>query len=389
MGVASPYIWAKPGWPVFTLRQDALTGPLGRARLAQGTVLGLAHALGLERHPEILQDIWVGEAMATAGIEGEKLDLEAVHSSVLRKLGFGKTGASPRNVDGLVDVMDDAMRKFGGRLTHARLCNWQAALFPTGRSGLARIEVGKYRTHVDPMQIVSGRPGKETVHYTAPPSAQVHAEMTRLLAWFRDSAPGGKIRIDGLVRAAIAHLWFESIHPFEDGSGRIGRALCDMALAQDANAPSRIVGLSRQLHENRSQYYAELNAAERGGLDVTDWAVWFAGQFEEACKKSASIIRAAVDKAHFWQAAPQMNERQKKVVQKLLDAGAGGFQGGMSAEKYGNITGASKATATRDLSELTEKGVLEITGQGRGTRYWIAGTAVDKNDLTLPHQGSS
>ena len=285
MNLASPYIWAKPGWPVFTLRQDALTGPLGRARLAQGTVQGLAHALGLERHPEILQDIWVGEAMATARIEGERLDLEAVRSSVLRKMGFGKPGASPHNVDGLVDVMDDAARNFGGRLTHARLCNWQAALFPSGRSGLARIEVGKYRTHADPMQIVSGRPGKQKVHYTAPPSARVHAEMTRLLAWFRDSAPGGKISIDGLARAAIAHLWFESIHPFEDGNGRIGRALCDMALAQDANASSRIVSLSRQLHENRSQYYAELNAAERGGLDVTDWAVWFAGQFEQACKK--------------------------------------------------------------------------------------------------------
>lgn len=375
MTAATPYIWAKPGWPAFTVRQDALTGPLGRARLAQGTVLGLAHALGLEHHPEILQDIWVAEAMATAGIEGEKLDLDAVRSSVLRKMGVGKPGKSPRHVDGLVEVMDDAARNFKLPLTHARLCDWQAALFPSGRSGLLRIETGKYRTHADPMQIVSGRPGKEKVHYVAPPSAQVHAEMTRLLAWFRDSAPGGKIAIDGIVRAAIAHLWFETIHPFEDGNGRVGRALCDMALAQDANAASRIVSLSRQLHENRSQYYDQLNAAERGGLDVTDWTVWFAVQFEEACKKSSSIIRAAVDKGHFWQAAPEMNERQKKAVQKLLDAGPDGFEGGMSAEKYVNITGASKATATRDLVDLKEKGVLEITGQGRGTRYWISSPA--------------
>ncbi|OGA03123.1 MAG: hypothetical protein A3H35_15980 [Betaproteobacteria bacterium RIFCSPLOWO2_02_FULL_62_17] len=373
MDPTPPYIWAKPGWPVLTFRQEALTGPLSRARFAQGTVLGLAHALGLEHHAEILQDIWVAEAMGTAGIEGEKLDLEAVRSSVLRKMGFGKPGTSPRHVDGLVDVMDDATRNFDSKLTHARLCHWQAALFAGGRSGLARIEVGKYRTHAEPMQIVSGRPGKVKVHYTAPPSVRVRTEMTRFLAWFRDSAPGGKISIDGLVRAAIAHLWFEIIHPFEDGNGRIGRALCDMALAQDANAPSRIVSLSRQLHENRSQYYEQLNAAERGGLDVTDWAVWFADQFEEACKKSAAIIRAAVDKGHFWRAAPEMNERQKKVVQKLLDAGPGGFEGGMSAEKYVNLTGASKATATRDLSDLSEKGVLEIAGQGRGTRYWIAG----------------
>ncbi|MFM9970610.1 MAG: Fic family protein [Burkholderiales bacterium] len=373
MDPSTVYIWGKPGWPAFTLRHEALTEPLARARLAQGTALGLAHALGLERHPEIIQNIWIADAMATAGIEGERLDVEAVRSSVLRKMGLAATRKSPRNVDGLVELMDDATRNFKRPLTHARLCDWQAALFPGGRSGLARIEVGKYRTHTEPMQIVSGRIGREKIHYVAPASAQVHAQMTRLLAWFRDSAPGGKIRVDGLVRMAIAHLWFEAIHPFEDGNGRLGRALCDMALAQEANAASRIVSLSRQLHENRSQYYDQLNAAQRGGLDVTDWVVWFVEQFEKACIESASIIRAAVDKAHFWEAAPKMNERQKKIVQKLLDAGKGGFEGGMSAEKYVNITGASKATATRDLADLSEKGVLEITGQGRGTRYWITG----------------
>lgn len=369
------YIWAQPDWPAFTFRQDALTEPLSRARLAQGTVLGLAHALGLVRHPEILHDIWVREAMATAGIEGEKLNLDAVRSSVMRKIGFAKGGASSRHVDGLVDMMDDATRNFGARLTHARLCNWQAALFPTGRSGLARIELGTYRKDADPMQIVSGRPGRERVHYVAPSSARVHAEMTRLLAWFRDSTPGGKIAIDGVVRASIAHLWFETIHPFEDGNGRIGRALCDMVLAQDAKAPARLYSLSRQLHENRKQYYDQLNAAQRGELDVTSWVVWFAAQFEEACNKSAAIIRAAVSKGHFWQAAPEMNERQKKVVQKLLDAGSKGFVGGMRARKYVNITGASKATATRDLADLAEKAVLEIAGKGRGTRYVLAGRA--------------
>ena len=367
------YIWAQPGWPALTFRQDALAVPLSRARLAQGMVQGLAHALGLAQRPEVLHDIWVAEAMATAGIEGEKLNLDSVRSSVLRKIsiaGFtGKAGASSRHVDGLVDVMDDATRRFARRLTHARLCAWQAALFPSGRSGLARIEAGQYRTHADPMQISSGRPGREKVHYVAPPSAAVQAQMTRFLAWFRDSAPGGKIAVDGVVRAAIAHLWFETVHPFEDGNGRIGRALCDLALAQDANTPVRLYSLSRQLHESRKHYYGQLNAAQCGALDVTDWVVWFAGQFEEACNQSAGIIRAAVAKGHFWQAAPAMNERQKKVVQKLLDAGPGGFAGGMSAEKVVNITGASKATATRDLADLAERGVLEITGQGRATRY--------------------
>lgn len=367
----SRYIWAKPGWPAFRVRQDALTGPLSRARLAQGTVLGLAHAIGLADHPGILQDIWVGEAMATAGIEGEKLNLDQVRSSVMRKIGISRHGATSRHVDGLVDVMDDAARGFTGKLTHARLFNWQAALFQTGRSGFARIEVGRYRTHADPMRIVSGRAGREKVHYVAPPSAKVHAEMTRLLNWFRDSAPGGKVVIDGLVRAAIAHLWFESIHPFEDGNGRVGRALCDLALAQDANSPSRLYSLSRQLHESRSDYYAQLIAAQCGDTDVTNWVTWFTGQFDEACRKSAVIIRTAVDKGHFWRAAPDMNERQRKAVQKLLDAGPGGFEGGMSADKYRRLAGTSKATATRDLADLAEKGVLDVAGRGRGTRYGL------------------
>ena len=373
MAVSPSYVWSRPDWPAFIFSQAALTDALGRARLAQGTVHGLAQAIGLAHHPEILHDIWVGEAMATAGIEGEKLNLDAVRSSVLRKIGGARGGISSKHVDGLVDVMDDATRNFGKKLTHARLCNWQAALFPTGRSSLARIEVGAYRTHTDPMQIVSGRQGREKVHYVAPPSAKVHAEMTRFLAWFRDSAPGGKIVIDGVARAAITHLWFETIHPFEDGNGRLGRALCDLVLAQDSNAPSRLYSFSRQLLENRAQYYDELNAAQCGTLDATRWVVWFAGQFEAACNKSATVIQAAVDKAHFWRSAPEINERQKKAVQRLLDAGPGGFVGGMSAEKYVNLTGASKATATRDLADLAEKGVLEIIGQGRGTRYALRG----------------
>ena len=245
MATSSLYVWSQPDWPAFTFSQAALTDALGRARLAQGTVHGLAQAIGLAHHPEILHDIWVGEAMATAGIEGEKLNLDAVRSSVLRKIGGARRGISSKHVDGLVDVMDDATRNYGKKLTHPRLCNWQAALFPTGRSGLARIEVGAYRTHTDPMQIVSGRLGKEKVHYVAPPSAKVHAEMTRFLAWFRDSAPGGKIVIDGVARAAITHLWFETIHPFEDGNGRLGRALCDLVLAQDSNAPSRLYSYPR------------------------------------------------------------------------------------------------------------------------------------------------
>ncbi len=372
MKPTSRYIWEQPDWPAFTFRRAELAEPLSRARLAQGTLQGLAHALGLEHHPEVLQDIWIDEALGTAAIEGEKLNVDAVRSSVLRKMGAGKHSPSPRNVDALIDIMDDATRNHSVTLTHNLLCMWQYNLFPGGRSGLARIESGKYRSHTDPMQIVSGRIGKEVVHYTAPPSANVSKEMSRFLAWFHASRDDGPERMDGLVRAAIAHLWFETMHPFEDGNGRIGRAICDMALAQDAGSASRLVSLSSQLNENRKAYYEQLGAAQRGGLDVTAWVIWFAQQFEGACDKSSAIIRAAVEKTRFWRDAPEMNERQKKIVQKLLDAGAGGFEGGMSAEKYVNITGASKATATRDLTDLAERDVLTIMGQGRGTRYALA-----------------
>jgi len=368
---ALAYIWTHPDWPRLTWRADAVAARLAAARLAQGTVLGMAHGIGVERHPAILRDIWTGEVMATAGIEGETLNLDSVRSSVMRKIGMPGHGASSRHVDGMVDVMDDAVRNFAAPLTHARLFAWQAALFPTGRSGLAAITVGEYRTHGDPMQIVSGRPGKEKVHYVAPPSKQVRREMKRFLDWFGDSAPRGRVGVDGPVRAALAHLWFETIHPFEDGNGRIGRAICDLALAQELGSPVRIYSLATRLHQNRAQYYDQLNAAQCGSLDGTDWVLWFVGQFEEACLASESIIRAAVHKARFWEQAPPISLRQAKAVQKLLDAGAEGFAGGMSAEKYVNLTGASKATATRDLTDLAERGVLTKTGQGRGTRYWL------------------
>lgn len=337
----SKYIWAQPGWPDLTARAEALTESLGNARLAPGTVPGLAHALGLESHPEI------------------------VHEN--RR---GRRVAPPRGWPGGRDGRRHPQLR--SELTHERLCNWKAALFPPGRSGLRRIETGTYRKHADPMQIVSGRQGKEKVHHEAPPSSQVHAEMTRFLAWFNASAPGAAIPVDGLVRAALAHLWFETIHPFEDGNGRLGRALADMALAQDTNAAVRLHSLSRRLHENRAQYYDALNAAQCGTLDATAWVVWFITQFEAACRQSASIMCAAVDKTHFWRSAPEMNERQKKVVQKLLDAEPEGFEGGMSAAKYVNITGASKPTATRDLADVAKRGVLAVVGQGRGTRYTLA-----------------
>ena len=315
------------------------------------------------------------EVIATAAIEGEKLDPAAVRSSVMRRLGLASTGPHDRNIDGLVDVINDATSGFEEPLDDDRLHRWQSALFPGGTSGIRRIAVGRYRDHAEPMQIVSGPPDKEIIHYEAPPSRQVAGEMTRFLAWFAKTTPvpGRAPEIDGLARAAIAHLWFESIHPFEDGNGRIGRAIVDMAIAQDHRAPVRLYSLSRQLLESRNGYYDALNAAQRGTGDATDWVVWFARQYSRACERSSNVIDRAIEKARFWanHAGIELNERQRKVLQRLLDDGDGGFLGGLNAEKYTKIASTSKPSATRDLADLVRAGLLWTTGQGKAIRYYV------------------
>lgn len=239
-------------------------------------------------------------------------------------------------------------------------------MFPDGRSGLQRIETGRFRSFPGPMQIVSGPVGYERVHYQAPASAAVPAEMTAFLDWFNHAGQG-----DALLHAALAHLWFEAIHPFEDGNGRIGRAIVDMALARQLGSNVWLYGLSRHLSEHRSSYYEALSRAQGPSMDATPWLQWFVEQFELACRTSAAGIDSAVAKAQFWAEHGQkpLNARQFKVVRKLLDAGDGGFLGGMTADKYAKITGVSKATATRDLGELARQGLLRVSGAGKATRY--------------------
>ena len=349
---------------------------LGEARRDQGAVIGIFRSIGLPSEAQVEREIWTEEAVATAAIEGEKLDLKAVRSSVVRRLGIEgePEGRVNRSVEGLVSVMHDATHDYAVPLEEERLARWQSALFPGGTSGLHRIAVGRYRDNDDPMQIVSGPVGRERVHYEAPASKDVPAQMTAFIEWWEASRPdAATVSIDGLVRAAIAHLWFETIHPFEDGNGRIGRALIDMALAQDSRSPHRFYSLSRQLMSQREAYYTALNDAQHGTLDVTAWVEFFLQQFRAAAGRSLAVIDGAMSRNRFWakHAGAAINERQRKVLQRLLDAGPEGFEGGMSAEKYSGITGASKATATRDLRQLLEAGLLRQTGQGRGTRYWI------------------
>jgi Fic family protein len=368
--MAQTYIWQHPEWPDFRHKAEAWARPLAAARLEQGKALGRLQEIGLTESVSVERQIWTDEAVATAAIEGEKLDFETVRSSVMRRLGEEGAGQrASRNVDGLLDVMQDALRSYRDELGSDRLHRWQAALFPAGTSGITRIAVGRYRDHAEPMQIVSGAIGREKVHYEAPPSTAVPTEMGRFLARWNETRGG----VDGIIRAAIAHLWLETIHPFEDGNGRIGRALIDMALAQDADSPQRYCSMSRQLLANRSAYYDAINAAQRGNLDVTPWVLFFIEQFRSACVASQEIVQAASEKTRFWARISnvQLNERQRKALQRMLDAGKDGFEGGMSAEKYGRLTSISKATATRDLSDLLHAGVLVTTGQLKSTRYWL------------------
>ncbi len=371
MSITPQWVWQQPDWPKFTFDMKVVALVLSKARSTQSRILGKAQALGLANLGGALAEIWVEEASATARIEGEKLDLTAVRSSVARRLGMASVGTASRSVEGLIDLMDDATRHWREPLTLQRLCSWQAALFPTGFAGLKKVKVGALRTHSTPMQIVSGPIGREKVHFEAPPSRRLPRELRGFLGWFESSRDSS---VDGLLRAGTAHLWFETLHPFEDGNGRVGRAVIDLVLAQDAKLDQRLYSVSRRLAENRNDYYAELAAASRGTMDITRWLVWFLGQLEEACRASEAVIDLSLAKARFWLEHGQapLNERQRKAVNRILDAGPGGFEGGMSTEKYGHLVRVSRATAYRDLEELVRHGLLNQAGVGRGTRYFAA-----------------
>jgi len=379
MNAKPRWIWQSADWP--RLRYDAqrLAATLAHAHRMYGRVEGKAAAIGLFNVSQVRLDALADEVMATAEIEGQRLPPNAVLSSVMRRLGLDSSGPVNHAVEGLVDVLSDASSAFDQALDEDRLCRWQSALFPGGTVGIQRIVVGRYRDHDDPMQIVSGVLGREVVHYEAPASRDVAAQMGQFLDWFEASKPQPAAPaqagspMDGIARAAIAHLWFESIHPFEDGNGRIGRAIIDMALAQSFQQPLRLCSLSRQLLRSRSAYYDALNTSQRGGCDLTNWVEWFALQWVAACQFTSAVIDQALIKQHFWEqhASHALHERQRKVLQRLLDAGDGGFLGGLNADKYIKMTHVSKATATRDLSQMVAGGQLRSYGVGKALRYVV------------------
>lgn len=364
------WLWQAPAWPRLRYDTAALAGELGRARLAQGRLLGKSEALEEIDQKPAEEQLWTEQTLATAAIEGERLDPAAVRSSVSRRLGLARHGqAVPRHIEGLLDVMQEAAGAWNQPLNRARLCAWQAALFPTGYAGLQRIVVGEYRSSDEPMRIVSGPLGREVVHYEAVPGVAVAAEMTSFLAWFNGSRHSGQH--DGLARAALAHLWFETIHPFEDGNGRVGRAIVDLALAQDVRSAWRMHGLSTRLGLERSAYYDALNAAQRGDIDVTAWVAWFLSVFERACGDSLRVVDESIERGQYWARFRHvpLSEHQRKAINALLDAGRGRFEGGMTPRKFRSLTLTSIATSTRELVDLVDKGMLVRQGAGRAVRY--------------------
>ena len=365
------WIWQTSAWPPLSFHVGTVSAVLSRARSELGKLLGKAEAVGAADMSLTERDIWTQDALATSAIEGEVLNLDAVRSSVARRLGIATafTAAVPRGVEGLLDVMEDAANKWNTDLTKERVCAWHAALFPPEQITMRLIDSGKFRSHEQPMQIVSGPSGHERVHYEAPPSSEVPAQMSQFIDWFNKSRTDNAT--DGLVRAAQAHLWFESIHPFEDGNGRIGRAIMDMALSQDAGRTFRLHGLSIELRHHQENYYNALNRVQRVQDEPTAWLVWLIDTFRNSCEASSSLVDEALDRARFWSRNKNvdLNERQRKVLNKMLEAGPGRFIGGMTPRKLQSIAKAAGATATRDLTELVEKGLMVRRGAGRSTHY--------------------
>jgi Fic family protein len=382
------WIWQLPEWPSMTYDAQRIQTGLAEARKSQGFLLGKAELIGLEGLQPHIRDSLTQEALTTSAIEGEKLDADSVRSSVAKRLGLDTSGAltaeGKRNIEGLIDVLQDATLNTELPLTLERLCNWHGALFSTGFSGMQRIHVGALRSV--PMEIVSGAIGHTKVHCAAPPAEGIHDQVNEFLTWFSDTNPKtGSRPMDGLVRAAISHLWFETLHPFDDGNGRIGRAILQLALGQDMGQPGRIVTLSRQIESCKDRYYRELERAQRSKtMDVTDWVEWLLAQFSLANEFASCTIDSAIQRVRFQasMATVSINERQQKAMKKLLDAGPKGFEGGMTTRKHQRISQTSTPTAARDLIELERLGLLKKYGAGRSTRYYPAIEGWAEDDAT-------
>jgi len=363
------YLWEQPVWPSFTWDEKHLTRLLSSVSRAQGKILGRMESLGFELRDEAHLRTLTDDVVKSSEIEGKNLDPEQVRSSIARQLGMDIGGLVPvdRDVEGVVEMMLGATGNYAGPLTEERLFAWHAALFPTGRSGMTKIRVGSWRDDSrGPMRVVSGPIGREKVHYEAPPAERVPAEMEKFLHWF--SNPGD---MNPLMIAGLAHLWFVTIHPFEDGNGRIARAIADMALARSEETGQRFYSMSAQIRREHKSYYDTLEGTQKGDLDVTRWQEWFLNCLDRAIAGAQHTLSAILDKAQFWErfAKEPLNERQIKILNKLLDA----FEGKLTTSKWAKIAKCSQDTAYRDILDLIERGALKKDpGGGRSTSYSLS-----------------
>lgn len=361
----SIYIWQQTDWPDFTWDDAKLSYKLGRVRGLQGRLVGRMSALGFDLKNSAMLDALTADITKSLEIEGEILNVDQVRSSVARHLGIEIEGLpeADRYIDGVVQVMIDATQNYMQPLTAERFFNWHAALFPTGRSGVYKITVADWRQGAEPMQVISGAMGKEKIHYQAPDSDHVPYQMKLFLEWVN-----GNQKIDPVLKAAIAHLWFVTIHPFDDGNGRISRTITDLFLARADEMPHRFYSMSAEIRKQRKGYYEMLEKTQKGSLDITNWLEWFLDCLEAALLDTEKSISTILQKAAFWDKyrLVSMNERQIKMVNLFWD----GFDGKLTSSKWAKITKCSPDTALRDIQDLITKGVFRKTDEGgRSTNY--------------------
>ena len=362
-------IWQQPDWPHWRHDPQRLAGLLGQVHRAQGLLLGRMRSLGLGLRDQANLQVLTEDVLKTSEIEGERLNPETVRSSLARRLGVEVAALDPadRSADGVVELVLDATGHFDQPLSAERLFGWHAALFPTGYSGLAKINAGAWRDDArGPMQVVSGPVGRQKVHYEAPPAHRLQAEVADFLLWF--NGHGGP---DPVIKAGLAHLWFVTLHPFDDGNGRIARAVGDMALARAEQSAQRFYSLSAQIQRERKDYYDLLERTQKSTLEVTDWLEWFLGCLLRALQGAELTLSAVLSKARFWQhwAGTALNDRQIQLINRLLD----GFDGKLTSSKWAAIAGCSPDTALRDIADLIVRGILmKSDAGGRSTSYELA-----------------
>ncbi|MFT3936984.1 MAG: Fic family protein [Chitinophagaceae bacterium] len=365
------YIYQLPNWPNFTWKQEQLAVLLATVHNRQGRLLGRMESLGFHLQAEANLQTLTLDVIKSSEIEGEVLDTDQVRSSIARKLGMDIAGLIPadRHVEGVVEMMLNATQQHQQLLSADRLFNWHAALFPTGRSGMHTINVAAWRSNTkdNPMQVVSGAMGKEKIHFQAPDADRVNDEMNRFINWFNEDSS-----MDVLIKAGVAHLWFVTIHPFDDGNGRIARAIADMQLSRADASVQRFYSMSAQIRKERSAYYDMLESTQKGSMDITLWLTWFLQCLDRALTATDETLSLVMNKAKFWEkhSSTILNKRQQLMLNKLLD----GFEGKLNTSKWAKIAKTSQDTALRDIQDLVNKNILvkEESG-GRSTNYSLAG----------------